>query len=314
MFDVIGDIHGQADALRRLLTQLGYQHKKGAYRHEKRTAVFVGDFIDRGPRIKEVMEIVRPMVEQETALAVMGNHEFNAIAFHARHPNGGHLRPHIRKNIKQTYETILQFTDDELADHIEWFRQLPMWIEEEGLRVVHACWSDAHIATIKSARGGNTQPISDDFVRDACERGDLLYQAIETVLKGPESTLPGGLSFRDKDGHQRTEARTRWYLDARTPRLTWRDFAFCFRTSEREAMPNTELPAPQNQAPGYPEDAPPVIFGHYWVPPEDELLKPLAPNVACVDFSAGKGGLLAAYRWDGEATLSADKFVAVSAG
>jgi hypothetical protein len=49
------------------------------------------------------------------------------------------------------------------------------------------------------------------------------------------------------------------------------------------------------------------------VPPEKELLKPLAPNVACVDFSAGKGGMLVAYRWDGEAKLSAEKFVAVSA-
>ena len=64
MFDVIGDIHGQADALIALLEELGYRKERGAYRHPDRTAVFVGDFVDRGPRIKAVLETVRPMVEE----------------------------------------------------------------------------------------------------------------------------------------------------------------------------------------------------------------------------------------------------------
>ncbi len=317
MFDVIGDIHGQADALRRLLTRLGYQHQQGAYRHEKRKAVFVGDFIDRGPRIKEVLEIVRPMVAQKTARAVMGNHEFNAIAFHTVHPQeGGFLRPRNYKNIRQTRETIAQLTNEEIAGYVEWFRTLPMWLELEAgdgrLRVVHASWIERQMQVIDAHRekaGGLTTT----FFTEACKRGSDLYLAIDDVLKGTEAELPNGLTFFDKDGHERSKARTRWYLDSSEPSLTWRDYTMCFREREQLAVPDEALPKEDRPQTGYPADAPPVIFGHYWVPPEEELLKPLAPNVACVDFSAGKGGLLAAYRWDGEATLSADKFVAVSA-
>ena len=56
-YDVIGDIHGHAGALRRLLEKLGYVEKMGIYRHPTRTVVFVGDFIDRGPEQKSVLEI-----------------------------------------------------------------------------------------------------------------------------------------------------------------------------------------------------------------------------------------------------------------
>ena len=60
MHDLIGDIHGHADALQRLLRQLGYSRQKGVYRHPDRQAIFLGDFIDRGPQIRETLEIVRP--------------------------------------------------------------------------------------------------------------------------------------------------------------------------------------------------------------------------------------------------------------
>ena len=47
MFDVIGDIHGQGDALIALLEELGYRQEDGAYRHPDRKVIFVGDFVDR---------------------------------------------------------------------------------------------------------------------------------------------------------------------------------------------------------------------------------------------------------------------------
>ena len=60
---------------------------------------------------------------------------------------------------------------------------------------------------------------------------------------------------------------------------------------------------------GYAANAPPVFIGHYWMGGEPE---PLAPNVACVDYSAAKpGNKLVAYRWDGEGRLSREKFVSV---
>lgn len=48
-YDVIGDLHGHAAALEALLARMGYRKREGAWRHPDRTAVFVGDFIDRGP-------------------------------------------------------------------------------------------------------------------------------------------------------------------------------------------------------------------------------------------------------------------------
>ena len=96
MYDLIGDIHGHADTLQQLLAKLGYAKHKGVYRHPDRQAIFLGDFIDRGPKIRETLEIVRPMIDSGAALAVMGNPELNALAFHTPDPEkpGSHLRPH----------------------------------------------------------------------------------------------------------------------------------------------------------------------------------------------------------------------------
>ena len=49
-YDIIGDIHGHAAALKALLQKLGYRENGGAWRHSERQAIFVGDFVDSGPR------------------------------------------------------------------------------------------------------------------------------------------------------------------------------------------------------------------------------------------------------------------------
>ena len=59
MYDLIGDIHGHADALQQLLGNLGYTQQKGGYRHPERRAIFLGDFIDRGPKIRETAVTLR---------------------------------------------------------------------------------------------------------------------------------------------------------------------------------------------------------------------------------------------------------------
>ena len=73
MYDLIGDIHGHASELVKLLAALGYSKQKGVYKHPERQAIFLGDFIDRGPQIRETLEIVRPMIDSGCALSVMGN-------------------------------------------------------------------------------------------------------------------------------------------------------------------------------------------------------------------------------------------------
>ncbi|QEU91233.1 polynucleotide kinase-phosphatase [Streptomyces kanamyceticus] len=71
-FDIIGDIHGCASELETLLGKLGYV--EGVH-PEGRTAVFVGDLVDRGPDTPGVLRRVMSMVAGGTALCVPGNHE-----------------------------------------------------------------------------------------------------------------------------------------------------------------------------------------------------------------------------------------------
>ena len=104
IWDIIPDIHGQADKLTGLLGRLGYRETRGTWCHPNpgRSVVFLGDFIDRGPENAKVLRIVRSMIDAGHAQAVMGNHELNAIHFHSRHSStGAPLRAHSPKNLKQ---------------------------------------------------------------------------------------------------------------------------------------------------------------------------------------------------------------------
>ena len=83
-FDIIGDVHGCFDELRELMTALGYsiEEKGGGHRvvmPEGRKAIFLGDLVDRGPKIPEVLKLVMSMVEAGTALCVPGNHDMKLL-------------------------------------------------------------------------------------------------------------------------------------------------------------------------------------------------------------------------------------------
>lgn len=79
-FDIIGDVHGCYDELMSLLEELGYQVSEGAARHpEGRKLVFLGDIVDRGPGIVDVLQLVMASVEAGTALAVPGNHDIKLV-------------------------------------------------------------------------------------------------------------------------------------------------------------------------------------------------------------------------------------------
>jgi len=84
MYDIIGDIHGYAFLLKKLLLSLGYEVRKGIFSHSERKAVFVGDFTNRGPEIRETLSIIRKMVDAGAGYAILGNHEVNNILYHLR--------------------------------------------------------------------------------------------------------------------------------------------------------------------------------------------------------------------------------------
>ena len=111
-YDLIGDVHGCALTLEHLLDRLGYHKQGGVWRHPSRMAVFLGDIIDRGPRIREALHIVHDMVEAGQALCIMGNHEFNALGWSTPAlPGSGqrYVREHTPRHARLLNETLTQF-------------------------------------------------------------------------------------------------------------------------------------------------------------------------------------------------------------
>lgn len=103
LLDVFGDIHGQYDELVALLENLGYSPPGGAWAHPRRTVIFVRDLIDRGPKQVGIVELVRAIAGAGSARCILGNHEFNVIAWATENLDqpGEFLRPRKQKNRQQ---------------------------------------------------------------------------------------------------------------------------------------------------------------------------------------------------------------------
>lgn len=293
----IGDIHGHAPTLLALLDQLGWK-KRG-----QRLAgpggqklVFVGDLIDRGPQNLRTIEIVRELVEQADALCLMGNHEFNAVQFHTPDPiePGTHLRPQTDKNRRQHQAVLdeIERQPDDWDDILGWFRTLPLAVEGPNWRCVHACWHEPSLRALE--RDGDGWFLAKKHWLPAARLGSNEFQAVETLIKGPEARLPEEVTFRDKEGNIRDLARLKWWEPA--PRTIGE--AMLFQSPPEGLEP--DAPYLNSEHSGYPASAVPVFFGHYWNSGEVRFER---PNAACLDYSIGKGDRLAAYRFRGEAKL-----------
>ncbi len=300
-YDIIGDIHGQHDKLTALLDKLGYiPHSSGLHHAEGRKVIFLGDYIDRGPKVREVLHTVHAMVESGDALAIMGNHEYNAICYHTPNGKGGWLREHSEDKNRQVTATLRAFEgrENEWADWLEWMKRLPMFLDLGALRCVHACW-DGHRINRLMGRSLTDQ----DFLHASTTKLTPEHRAIENILKGPEIPASDGNLFRDKEGTYRHTIRTRWW-EIREG-LTISDLVMPPGSIADSIKVDSWL---LNRLPKYEPGEPPVFFGHYWLP-ADAPKAPLAPNIACLDFSGGLEGPLVAYRWDGEQTLRSENFV-----
>jgi hypothetical protein len=295
MIDLIGDIHGHADKLEELLQKLGYAKHGGAYSHPERKVLFVGDYIDRGPKIRETLELVKAMVDSGNAIALMGNHEYNALCFHFQETEGGHLRKHLIKNIIQHYETLEQFQNrqDDYEAYLEWFKTLPLFYETDNFRAVHACWDNEVIEYLRGALVNDR--LTDDLIYQSVKKGTQLNEAIEQTLKGKEMKMPKGLFFNDKDGTQRTEIRIKWWEDPRA--MTYRSISVePIDNLPEEPIQLSEL----NSLDFYSSSDKKVFFGHYWLKGEPTQYK---ENICCLDYSVARGGKLVAYRLSNENIL-----------
>ena len=310
--DVIGDIHGYASVLENLLVKMGYAKRDGVWRHPERLAVFIGDYVDRGYENIRTCRIVMDMQEAGAALAIMGNHEFNHLAFHTKVPgmSDEYLRPHTKKNLDQTERTRAEFNkhpDDKRAI-LKWMKTLPLWLNLPGLRVVHAFWSPQAQEILKPHLAADNSIDWNSFSEVAKAKSEV-GNARSHLLSGPEHPLPDGISFADAEGNTRKDVRLKWWKFDQLP-LSLRELADVppkalknIPDKQISSLDSLDLLEAQPDT-----DARPVIFGHYWMKPKpDDLF--LGPRHVCVDASIANGGKLAAYRFSGESELSPDNLV-----
>lgn len=307
-YDIIGDIHGCALALRLLLARLGYSKRNGVYFHPQRKAVFLGDIIDRGPRIREALHLVRDMVDAGHAHIVMGNHEYNYLSY-STSGESVHM-PYLREHTSR-HQRILQETINQLAnfpadqkDFYQWMMKLPVFLEFDSFRVVHACWHKELIADMLHATGSNV--IDTEFLYHSAVKDTFEWTVMDRLLRGTQIKLPNDETMTCRDGYVRKFFRTKFWM--KNPEL-YGEVVF-----QPDPLPNNMLHRVLSQKEldnlyYYPPTEKNLFIGHYWCEGEPA---PITNNIACLDYSAVKFGKLVAYRYDFEKVLSKDKFVSVN--
>ena len=305
-YDIIPDIHADIDRLTQTLLSLGYVADHAVWAHpEGRIAAFLGDFIDMGRANRAVLNLVRAMCDQGSAVAIMGNHELNALLYHQPGQNAdgtddGFMRAHSAKNMAQHQTFLDEFPvgHPDTARMLDWFLMLPLFLDLGGLRLVHACWDDTRVATILDRRPSGVLAL-DDLQEIAMEKDATGFaEAVLTTLKGPEAELPAPHHFHDIKGHRRTALRLKWWQSGA---MTWRDAALS--VPDPETLPATPIEG-EIAFRAYAAEAKPVFFGHY-----KRLGSPAidAPNAACLDYPR----VTCAYRWAGETRLDPQNLILI---
>jgi protein phosphatase len=194
-FDIIGDIHGCCDELESLLSELGYRvswtPELSVARDHARTAIFVGDLVDRGPRSPDVVRLVRTMVDKGLAHCVMGNHERKVVKWL------------IGKDVKRSHgleQTISQYealwaTEDvgredrrSVKDFLDGLRS-HVWLDGGKLCVAHAGLKEEMIgrasgAVREFALYGETTGEIDEFGLPVRADWAAHYRGSTTVVYG----------------------------------------------------------------------------------------------------------------------------------
>ena len=295
--DIIGDVHGEHAALATLLQRLGYDERG---RHPAgRRLVFVGDLCDRGPDSPGVIEFVRRVVEDGHGFAVIGNHELNMLRGERREGNDwfwGEDSGHDRK-----FGEVAALPAHRRAEVAAFLGGLPLVLEREDLRVVHAAWHAPAIEHLRSAPSDATlgtqfdhwERVSDAAINDTALR--RLVQEEMTrwgpLLHDPRADMPMLQGCARSDASWQMSNPLRALTSgiervAQQPFFSGGKWRFVDRVRWWEEYTDTV----------------PVVFGHYWRRPRGSAIKagpdlfgPIDAtawhgprgNVFCVDFSVG---------------------------
>ena len=273
--DFVGDVHGEARALERLLGHLGYgadgTHPEG------RRLVFLGDLVDRGPDSLAVLRRVRDLIDAGTAQCVVGNHELNLVLGKERSGNEWFWGREQRLRGGELPIPQQLAGDREREEVLLFIQSLPLALERDGLRAVHACWHGELIDGLRGERRGLAELFyaSETGITAAAlaagHAGDSLHADLERQNRNPVTALTSGIE-RPAAEEFRAGGRLR-----RVERVAWWD--------------------------DYHDDEE-VFFGHYWRALDHEHRpvkrgpylfdgkpwhEPLGPrgNAWCLDYSAG---------------------------
>ena len=330
--DIVGDIHGEIDALQQLLAHLGYG-PDGAH-PQGRTLVFVGDYCDRGPDSPAVLARIAQLHAAGHALAVLGNHEINLLRDDAKDGSGWFFDERVARDADK-YAPFARPSSTDRAAIRAFLAQLPVALERADLRIVHAAWQSAAIDTARAIALGSTHVVYDRLeteVREQAFQNNIAHRMADECRRWPHSLedsqhRPPFLRAHGENELLKAMFNPLKVLTSGVERLGTQPFyaGGKWRFVEREAWWD-----------GY-GDAVPVVVGHYWRRPfvpnplaatneEASLFGSTPPfgwhglrhNVFCVDYSVGarwaarKAGMpvnaqckLAALRWP-ERTLVFD--------
>lgn len=299
--DIVGDIHGEIAALEQLLAHLGYDaqgnHPQG------RRLVFVGDFCDRGPDSPAVLRLSMPMLASGQALAVLGNHEINLLREDAKDGSGWFFDSR-RAADEPKYGPFARLSKDDAAAMLSQLGRLPIALERDDLRVVHAAWRAPQIAMARMAPAGDVRGIYDRYEEQAAEQARasrVLQRMAEERAHWPHSLEDAQQRPPFLRAHSERELgkamvnplkvlTTGVECECRTPFYAGGKWRFV----QRVAWWNEYA------------EAPAVIVGHYWRrllagdaaahgPQAENLFGQTGPlawhglrgNVFCVDYSVG---------------------------
>lgn len=297
--DIVGDVHGEMDALRDLVRVLGYDAE--ARHPEGRSLVFVGDLCDRGPDSPAVVDWVRRRRDDGRAQCVLGNHELNLMRGQRKDGNDW-----FYGDVSEEGERYLPFAmlpKGEQRAVLAFFNSLPLALESNALRVVHAAW---HSASADRLRTITAQPMQafneiDQAFKADIENRTLASMAQEEKLPWQthihnEQTPPPSLRMTGLWNAKLQMGNPIRVMTSGIERETSSPFfaGGAWRFVERAAWWNDY------------QESTPVIFGHYWRRWVFNQTKPrtaFGPNlffgvnpdawfgtqgqVFCVDFSVG---------------------------
>lgn len=238
--DVVGDIHGEIEALQNLLTWLGYR-ADGSH-SEGRRLVFVGDLTDRGPDSPAVVRRVKQFVESGRAQCVLGNHDLNLLLCNLAEQHKGSKHPFGKSrkhdnhwffgeewSLDNTEPTPAVLADEQIRQWVvDFLTSLPLVLARGDVRVVHACWDNAMVEMARRASDTVTlySQHHDRIEADLRNQPELDLTAGKLLHQNgnPVKVLTSGKERRTEigflaSGEKRYEERVKWWNDYKDPQL-----------------------------------------------------------------------------------------------